>query len=322
MPDDDTADWYLYDKLGGSNVEASAESEVLEKIPDEDVQRALEDLPDGFRMAVLLADVEGFSYKEIAEIIDVPIGTVMSRLHRGRKACRRRCGRPYGSEVLSPTDCEHVLKQIELYLDGELVGSLRVEIERHQVAATLQRARRLPAKLKEVLRSKCGCQVPELVRPRRARTGPNVLARRQPDPPGAHRGTEPLPRERRIGNVTKGSRPGHLPAPSRALERGRVCAHEDAGRRFSVYNEGAFCWQHADVVFPNYRGKRLRSDRARRAVAEPPAHPPSRGIGERSGSRAVLLHPSPHVLATLGCIAGTGARDRSTAGDEGRGGGG
>jgi RNA polymerase sigma-70 factor (ECF subfamily) len=89
VPDDDTPDWYLYDKLGASNVEASAESEVLEKLPDEDVQRALEDLPEGFRMAVLLADVEGFSYKEIAEIMDVPIGTVMSRLHRGRKALQK-----------------------------------------------------------------------------------------------------------------------------------------------------------------------------------------------------------------------------------------
>jgi len=89
VPDDDTSDWYLYDKLGASNVEASAESEVLEKIPDEDVQRALEDLPEGFRMAVLLADIEGFSYKEIAEIMDVPIGTVMSRLHRGRKALQK-----------------------------------------------------------------------------------------------------------------------------------------------------------------------------------------------------------------------------------------
>ena len=89
VPDDDMPDWYLYDKLGGANAEASAESEVLEKIPDEDVQRALEDLPDGFRMAVLLADVEGFSYKEIAEILDVPIGTVMSRLHRGRKALQK-----------------------------------------------------------------------------------------------------------------------------------------------------------------------------------------------------------------------------------------
>jgi RNA polymerase sigma-70 factor, ECF subfamily len=86
---DDTSDWYLYDRIGSSGAEPSAEAEVLERIPDEDVQRALEELPEVFRMAVLLADVEGFSYKEIAEILDIPIGTVMSRLHRGRKALQR-----------------------------------------------------------------------------------------------------------------------------------------------------------------------------------------------------------------------------------------
>ena len=89
VADDDIPDWYLYDRLGASGAEPSAEAEVLEKIPDQEVQRALEDLPEGFRMAVLLADVEGFSYKEIAEIMDVPIGTVMSRLHRGRKALQK-----------------------------------------------------------------------------------------------------------------------------------------------------------------------------------------------------------------------------------------
>jgi RNA polymerase sigma-70 factor (ECF subfamily) len=89
VADDELEDWYLYDRLGESGVEASAESEVLERIPDEDVQRALEELPENFRMAVLLADVEGFSYKEIAEILDIPIGTVMSRLHRGRKALQK-----------------------------------------------------------------------------------------------------------------------------------------------------------------------------------------------------------------------------------------
>lgn len=87
--DDDIEDWYLYDKLGHAGVEASAEAEVLERIPDEDVQRALEALPEGFRLAVLLADVEGFSYKEIAEILGIPIGTVMSRLHRGRRALEK-----------------------------------------------------------------------------------------------------------------------------------------------------------------------------------------------------------------------------------------
>jgi RNA polymerase sigma-70 factor (ECF subfamily) len=89
VQEEDIEDWYLYDRLGASGVEASAETEVLERLPDDDVQRALEALPEGFRMAVLLADVEGFSYREIAEILDVPIGTVMSRLHRGRKALHK-----------------------------------------------------------------------------------------------------------------------------------------------------------------------------------------------------------------------------------------
>ena len=63
----------------------SPEQELLEDVLDEDVQRALDGLPVDYRMAVLLADLEGFSYKEIAEILDVPVGTVMSRLYRGRK---------------------------------------------------------------------------------------------------------------------------------------------------------------------------------------------------------------------------------------------
>jgi RNA polymerase sigma-70 factor, ECF subfamily len=86
---DDVEEWYLYDRLGGRSVEESAEDEVLDRMPDEDVKRALESLPENFRLPVLLADVEGFSYKEIAEIMETPIGTVMSRLHRGRKALER-----------------------------------------------------------------------------------------------------------------------------------------------------------------------------------------------------------------------------------------
>ncbi len=61
------------------------EEEALERVFDEDVQRALDALPPDYRIAVLLADIEGFSYKEIAEILEIPVGTVMSRLYRGRK---------------------------------------------------------------------------------------------------------------------------------------------------------------------------------------------------------------------------------------------
>jgi len=85
-------DLYLYRRLG--NLDAvfsnrSAEDQLLEMFTDDEVRQALEDLPENFRLPVLLADVEGFPYKEIAEILDIPIGTVMSRLHRGRKQMHR-----------------------------------------------------------------------------------------------------------------------------------------------------------------------------------------------------------------------------------------
>jgi RNA polymerase sigma-70 factor (ECF subfamily) len=90
---DDVEEFSLYRRMGGieaADTERTPETEVLDAMPDEVVKEALESLPEQFRMAVLLADVEGFSYKEIAEIMDVPVGTVMSRLHRGRKQLQRR----------------------------------------------------------------------------------------------------------------------------------------------------------------------------------------------------------------------------------------
>ncbi len=89
----DVEDLYLYRRIGSEesvDVSRTTEDRVLDGLVESDIKEAVEELPETFRLPVLLADLEGFSYKEIADILDIPIGTVMSRLHRGRKAMQKR----------------------------------------------------------------------------------------------------------------------------------------------------------------------------------------------------------------------------------------
>jgi RNA polymerase sigma-70 factor (ECF subfamily) len=89
---DEVEEFDLYRELKNHDTqfEATPESIVLDSLVDSDIIDAIDDLPEQFRLAVILSDIEGFSYAEMAEIMDVPMGTVMSRLHRGRKALQKR----------------------------------------------------------------------------------------------------------------------------------------------------------------------------------------------------------------------------------------
>lgn len=89
---DEVEEFDLYQELKNHDpqFEATPENIVLDSLVDSDITEAIEELPEQFRLAVVLSDVEGFTYAEMADIMQVPMGTVMSRLHRGRKALQKR----------------------------------------------------------------------------------------------------------------------------------------------------------------------------------------------------------------------------------------
>jgi RNA polymerase sigma-70 factor (ECF subfamily) len=129
---DSIEDFYLYRRIGGLEealASRSAEDELMDLFTDDEVKRALEDLPENFRLPVLLADVEGFSYKEIAEMLDIPIGTVMSRLHRGRKAMQKALFEFAEQRgLVSPTETAPVDEEPVTMVDqpaGEQAGASR-----------------------------------------------------------------------------------------------------------------------------------------------------------------------------------------------------
>lgn len=87
---DDIDDGYLYNYLADGKTDQNPEQQLFAKLLDDDVKRAIEELPDDFRVVVVLSFLEGFSYQEIAEIADLQLGTVKSRLHRGRKLLQKQ----------------------------------------------------------------------------------------------------------------------------------------------------------------------------------------------------------------------------------------
>ena len=184
---EDVEDLYMYHRLGGLEAAMagrSAEDELLERFTDDEVKQALEDLPEQFRVAVLLADVEGFSYKEIAEILDVPIGTVMSRFIGEEKAssvgcsasprpktcCPRVAARPKTpptrpSECMA--DCDDVFREVYPYLDRETDDELRVRIEHHLDGChDCLEIFDFQAELRQVIARKCHDPVPDTLRRR------------------------------------------------------------------------------------------------------------------------------------------------------------
>ena len=108
---DDLEDWQLgsAESVTQSRSTRSAEAEAIDHLPDSAVKDALQSIPEDFRLAVYFADVEGFSYQEIADIMKTPVGTVMSRLHRGRRMLRERLS-DYALDrgIIAPIDTETV----------------------------------------------------------------------------------------------------------------------------------------------------------------------------------------------------------------------
>ncbi|MFP4498942.1 MAG: sigma-70 family RNA polymerase sigma factor [Vulcanimicrobiota bacterium] len=136
---DDIEDFYLYNKIAGDQIhstEKDVEQRVLDSFLDIEVKDAIEKLPYDFRISVLLADVEGFRYQEIADILDCPIGTVRSRLSRGRRLLEKYLWdyakkRNYGKGRCKMESCSAAVEQLVDYLHQEMDDADDYKVKAH-----------------------------------------------------------------------------------------------------------------------------------------------------------------------------------------------
>ena len=153
-------DYYLFNQISDSLPESSPQEEqVLGRLSQNDAVQALSAVPHDFRDVVVLVDIGDFSYQDAAQILDIPIGTVMSRLHRGRRILKKELagtrdgGRSAMTSLPVEDPCDKCEQMLQPYLDRELTETERFEAEQHLDSCAYCRARyRFEEKLRMFVR--------------------------------------------------------------------------------------------------------------------------------------------------------------------------
>ena len=154
-------DYFLYDRLAENGDGVSDEERVVERLSQDDIVTALSAVPHDFRDVIVLVDIGDFSYADAAQILDIPVGTVMSRLHRGRRILKRELAESAagGGDMKDP--CAHCEEMMQPYLDRVLTDEEMVEAEAHLAECdVLPRRYRFEESLRVYVRQAVSEQMP------------------------------------------------------------------------------------------------------------------------------------------------------------------